>query len=353
MKYLLVLLVLMFVRLNADGQGAYTITGTVKNSKGEKIQSATVFIGGSEKITSTDEQGHFKFNAIASGTYQVVVNMLGYASAKRNIIVKDKPENVELTLGEKQIVLGEVIIGDKAIRAKHIKTFIKYFMGQSDNAKYCKIINPELLEFSTVQSTLKATTPDFLIIENPALGYRVKYLLKNFQYDHAADVTNYEGDCIFEPLTGTAEQQALWKKNRRDAYDGSLMHYLRALHAGKSREEGFLVYKILSPVFPLVIESIPIVAEQIVKRPDSNLMVLRYNTTRFYILYDKKKAAKDDDRKAREIVMDNLDDTGSIFLTDAQIDKRGSYSDYKKLLIQGFWGRKRIADQLPLEYQPD
>ncbi|MCC8426761.1 carboxypeptidase-like regulatory domain-containing protein [Mucilaginibacter sp. UR6-11] len=354
MKKILALFVFVLFQLNTYAQHTYTITGTVKNSKGEKIQSATVFIAGSEKITITDGQGYFKFNTIAAGTYQLVVNMLGYASAKQNVIVKDKSETVELTLGEKEILLGEVVIGDKSIREKHLKTFVKYFMGQSDNAKYCKIINPELLEFSTAKSILKATTSDFLIIENSTLGYRIKYLLKLFQYDHSKDVTNYEGDCIFEQLNGTPQQQLTWQKNRKEAYEGSLMHYLRSLYAGTSRKEGFLVYKILSPFFPLVIESIPIVAEQIVKHPDSTLMVFRYNKMRFYVLFDKKKAAKEDGRNmVSDITLENLDYTGSIFMTDAQIDRRGSYSDYKTLLIQGFWGRKRIADQLPLEYVPD
>ncbi|WP_448634664.1 hypothetical protein [Pedobacter panaciterrae] len=48
-----------------------------------------------------------------------------------------------------------------------------------------------------------------------------------------------------------------------------------------------------------------------------------------------------------------MDETGSVLQLDAQVDVRGSYAGYKNLLIQGFWGRKRIADQLPLEYDPD
>jgi hypothetical protein len=351
MKQLLVLFAIVIVQLNTYAQSTYGVNGTVKNAKGEKIQAATVFMAGSEKITSTDKDGNFRFTTVSPGTYQVVVNILGYASSKQNVIVKDRDETVELTLSEKQIMLDEVLVGDKKGQAKHLKTFIKYFIGDNENGRACKILNPQVLEFSTIKNTLKATTADFLIIDNNNLGYRIKYLLKSFTYDSSKEVTLYEGDCLFEPLTGTPEQQVIWDKNRQNAYEGSLMHYLRSLYANTARTEGFLIYKIVSPFFPLVYESLPIPSEQLIKRPDSNFMVFRTNT-RFYILYDKKKANKvDKPEMVRDVTLDDLSGTtGSIFMVDSPIDRRGSYADYKKILIQGFWGRKRIGDQLPLEY---
>jgi hypothetical protein len=50
-----------------------------------------------------------------------------------------------------------------------------------------------------------------------------------------------------------------------------------------------------------------------------------------------------------------MDKQGSImtlFLENAILDKKGSYVDYRSFYIQGFWGKKRLGDQLPFEYQP-
>ncbi|MES2428560.1 MAG: carboxypeptidase-like regulatory domain-containing protein [Bacteroidota bacterium] len=354
MKNILALFAFILLQLNIYAQDTYSISGTVKNAKGELIESATVFLAGSEKVVATNTQGAFKFNGISPGTYQVVITMVGYTSVKQNVIVQNKSESVDLVLGDKQIVLDEIVIGDKDARAKHFKRFVIYFLGETRNAKACKILNPDVIEFSTSKGVLRATSSDFLIIENPNLGYRVKYLLKKFIDNNATGVTLYDGDSVFEPLTGTEEQQKLWKKNRKAAYEGSLMHYLRSLYAGTSRKEGFLVYKITSPFLPLAIESIPIYAEQMLRRPDSNFFSFKVST-RFYVLYDKKKAAKEDKGSVSTILMDYLDDTGSIFKLDTatRIDKRGSYSDYKEKLIQNYWGRQRVGDQLPLEYMPD
>ena len=80
-------------------------------------------------------------------------------------------------------------------------------------------------------------------------------------------------------------------------------------------------------------------------------MVFDYKK-RIYTVFDKKKALAEDKISKRSSMTIDIADTGSIFLLDAEIDSRGSYSDSRALLIQGFWGRKRIGDQLPYEYVP-
>lgn len=352
MKRSLTLLLFLLIQCIVRAQSVYNISGTVKNAKGDNMQSATVFIAGSEKATATGADGQFKFNGLIPGTYQLVVNLIGYAPVKQNVIIKDADEAINLTVTEKTIMLDEVIIGNKNTRAKYVKTFIESFMGESANAKYCKILNPDLLEFSTNKGVLKATTADFLIIENNALGYRIKYLLKKFLHEEARNMTMYDGDYSFEQMTGTPEQQKIWEKKRFEAYQGSLMQYLRALYGGTTRQEGFLIYKILGPLtLPLSIETIPVIPEQLIDRSDKNLITFKYDM-RFYILFDKKKAAKRDPEFAEKWVMSELDKCGSIFNTDARVDSRGSFTNYEKLLIQGFWGHKRVADQLPWEYKP-
>lgn len=353
MKNILALFAFMLLQLNSYAQETYSISGTVKNSKGELIESATIFLAGSEKVIPTNAEGHFSFKNVSPGTYQVVVNMLGYESVKQNVILTTQPATLDLTLNEKQIPLNEVVIGDKSARLKHLKTFIKYFMGQSANAKACKILNPEIIEFTTANGFLKATTDDFLIIENNNLGYKIKYLLNSFQFNEVQHITYYNGDCIFEPMQGTIAQKAIWDKNRKLAYNGSLMHYLRSLYAGTSRQEGFLIFDVWDYELPVIIGASPVIPEEIVHRTDSTMMAFNNGEIRYYILYDKKKAAMVYKSDKRTKQLDKLDNTGSMFMTDAKIDSRGSYSDNKLLSIEGFWGSKRIGDQLPVEYDPN
>ncbi|MES2454529.1 MAG: carboxypeptidase-like regulatory domain-containing protein [Bacteroidota bacterium] len=329
-------------------QDLFTISGTVSNNKGTPIEAATVFIDGSKKITATSKAGEFSFPGIAPGTYHLVVNMLGYSSVKLDVVVTDNAKALKITLSEKQIALKTVQIGDGS--KEMLKLFVKYFLGESENAKSCKILNPEVLDFSSQRSVTEASSDEFLVIENSRLGYRIKYLLRSFKYNSANEVTIYDGECIFENMEGTEAKKLEWKANRKDAYEGSLMHYLRSLYKNQSRQEGFLTYPVENFTYPLELDPNPMSTDQIVEHVDSNFMTFAYKK-RLYTLFDKKKAAQ----KPKYINKSEtryVEKMGSILQLDAPIDRQGGYANYKDILIQGFWGRKRIGDQLPLEYVP-
>ncbi|MEJ7557856.1 MAG: carboxypeptidase-like regulatory domain-containing protein [Pedobacter sp.] len=354
MKTILCVLFLFFSALVVNGQATLGISGVVKNVAGEPVDAATVFINGSKQITKTDSKGEFLFNNVGSGTYQLVVNMIGYASVKQNVVLQFQSAKLNITLTEKQIVLAEVVIGDGSERAKQIKTFIKNFLGESENAKGCTITNTNLLEFSTRQTLLEATTSDFLIIENKALGYKIRYLLRNFRFNSGTGITSYDGESLFENMEGTAEQQEQWKLNRRKAYEGSFMHYLRSLYANTTRKEGFLTYNIMNRTAPLELDPKLVDMEQFLFTVDSNFVELKFKR-RFYIYHNAKKAAVEEKVTDDKTVTQTMDKEGSImtlFLDNAILDKKGSYVDYRSFYIQGYWGKKRLGDQLPFEYQP-
>jgi hypothetical protein len=346
---LLTFLLLFFI--TAKAQETFTISGTVSNQKGEVLSAATAFIDGSQRTVVTDDKGNFRFNNIAKGTYQIVVNMLGYNSIKQTVNVKEAAIQLSFVLPEKQITLNEVVVGDNSQRKEFLKIFTKYFMGESDNAKACKMLNPEVIDFSTEKTLVKATSDKFLIIENPNLGYHVKYLLRNFRYDKKLQTTIYDGECIFENMAGTPEQQQQRKINRQKAYTGSLMHYLRSLYKNTARQEGFLTYAVTGLGMGFAVDPNPINTEQIIKRTDSGFFSFSYKKS-LHTVFDKKKASAEDKYTSGRIILEDLGKTGSILQLNAEIDSRGSYEHYKDILIQGYWGTKRIGDQLPLEYDP-
>ena len=64
---------------------------------------------------------------------------------------------------------------------RQLKQFEKAFLGTSENARACTLLNPEYLSFtSEKRGQLEASASAPLIIENRALGYRIEYLLDAF-----------------------------------------------------------------------------------------------------------------------------------------------------------------------------
>ena len=351
------LLFLAFLILNSfciKAQETFSISGIVINPRGEPMQAATVFIDGSKKITVTNNNGEFKFINLNPGTYQLVVNMLGYFSAKQNIIIQQQPVISNITLKEKQIALAEVVIGVKSDWEENLQLFTKNFIGESKNAKACKILNAEILNFTNNKShgILEAQSEDFLVIENKKLGYRIKYLLRNFQYNRITTTASYDGESIFENLEGSDTEQQQWKENRNRAYEGSFMHYLRTVYHNTSQEEGFITYVVKNNQQPLRLNPTPVNMEEYILTVDKDFIELSFKKI-LYVRFDKKKASTPHKPEKKGAITQAMGNDGSVirlFLENAVIDSKGSYVDYRSFFVQGFWGRKRIADQLPFEY---
>src|SRR5262249_1640128 len=91
---------------------------------------------------------------------------------------------------------------------------------------------------------LSVTATEPVIIENRALGYLLEYRLEEFIADYNTKIVGYFGYPFFRELTPKKEDQLrTWIEKRRAAYNGSMMHFMRSLYAGRSIAEGFLAEK--------------------------------------------------------------------------------------------------------------
>jgi hypothetical protein len=343
-------ILLLLVGKTATSQSLYSINGIVKNEEGKPIESATVFLSGSTQVTKTNANGRFSFNGLSSGSYEVVVRMLGYSSSKENALINSKSISKVLILSPKNIQLKEVQIGKGRRRDEYLRTFFDTFIGVTRNAAFCTILNPEVIEFSTEGNFLKAFSEEFIIVSNKSLGYKISYLLRDFKYDRKSATTIYDGACIFENLSGTESQQRKWAKNRLQAYKGSFMHYLRSLYVGKTTGEAFLTYVVDYSKRPT--DSL-VDVRQYVSKANANFVNFRFDM-QLKVVYVGKAAA-------RSMLMIDPDpfklasmptSYATLFVDQAVIDKKGSYIDYKSFRLEGKWGVFRLGDQLPFEYMP-
>ncbi|NNU33176.1 carboxypeptidase regulatory-like domain-containing protein [Mucilaginibacter sp. S1162] len=150
---------LFFVTLSIVATGALAqsrndVSGIVTDEKGEPVKGATVFIGGSDRVMPTGEDGRFKFTGVSQGSFQLSVKMLGFTPLTRNIMVQGAPVNVKLQLTVKTNVLNEVKIGNKRAVNINLRLFKEAFLGTSANGRQCVILNPEILTFSTKRGLL-------------------------------------------------------------------------------------------------------------------------------------------------------------------------------------------------------
>jgi hypothetical protein len=174
--------------------------------------------------------------------------MIGFTPRMKSITIHERSVNISAVLTESITTLRTVNITaiSNSDREKYMALFIKNFIGETVNAQQCELLNPRVLNFSFDKETnmLQASADELLIVENKALGYKLKYLLNEFEYDMKTDICTTGGAPYFEELTGTPNQQKRWEENRRLAYLSSDRHFYRAIMNNTTREEGFLIFKV-------------------------------------------------------------------------------------------------------------
>ena len=81
---------------------------------------------------------------------------------------------------------------------------------------HCSIENKDVVKFYFYKkrNKLKVKSTENIIVTNNALGYKIKYQLDSFVYDYNTRISSYTGYPLFEELSGSPEQQKIWKRNR-------------------------------------------------------------------------------------------------------------------------------------------
>jgi hypothetical protein len=387
-------------------QNSYSISGVVRDQK-ETLPGAGVYISGYKIATAADNNGRFKINNLQPGNYDILVQMVGYLPYSKNVVISDKSVEVDLILKENTVQLNEVVIRADPNRAKYIEQFKEFFIGKSPNAAQCKILNPQVLniDYDVSKSLLTVKTDEFLVVENKALGYRLKYMLDNFEYNSRTRIIYYSGHPFFEELKASSARRKKYTINREIAYYGSSQHFFKSLYQNKTKEEGFIINKMIKVPNPnrypdkvineklTKLRTIPpktgifktaakidtaqvnfwqkqqdmpkyldkldrneVLPDTLVHYYNQNLKLLDY-TDALCVIYTKEKESlaysktgfwifRPLDLPSYEISVANLMNGPVRFY------ENGGIHDSRSFLYEGYWAYEKIADMVPMDYMP-
>ena len=162
------------------------IVGRVTDASDKNpIYFANVYLANTTMGAATDEGGIFTIVNVPLGTYELVVSMMGYEPLTREVRLKDtEVQELKIKLWPKVLEAPELQVETAFphIWRRHLQIFKRQFIGTSENASKCQITNPEVLDFhlNNMTQVLKAAASEPLQIENHGLGYRLHFLLNDF-----------------------------------------------------------------------------------------------------------------------------------------------------------------------------
>jgi hypothetical protein len=238
-------IILVFLNLF---QAGYTqiIKGTILDDSNHSIINfASIYISGTNVGTNSNQNGFFELNLLNHGSLPLTISALGYYSVTLTDFSADKP--LVVYLKPKTFELNEVVISAKSIskeKKANLKLFRNEFLGITDNAHKCIIMNENDLIFNNDSSddTLKVFASKPIIILNNGLGYKITYYLDKFEYYKDTRSFLYNGSCVFnEDLTDKLTEKRYFEKKRKSAFLGSRNHFFNSLWTNSLKSNGFFI----------------------------------------------------------------------------------------------------------------
>ena len=343
-----------------------TVSGRViDDSTRVPIQNANVFIANTTLGCGSDENGRFQIPNVPVGPCEIVTSRVGYSMRLMRVTLSESQKaEVEIELHAKNIELSEVVVSapDPVEWKKGLERFRYLFLGTTRNARECKILNPEVLDFKTdADGTFAASVREPLQIDNLALGYHIEYYLRIFQVGESAPTTTapspgpvltFEVQPKYTQLKPSSPDDTVqWQENRHRAFKGSLRHFLMSLFNGELEREGFIMrlssglsLSASDPRAMLTATEADILSEG-PKRHEKMLqfkgiLEVEYVRESVELGYDLLRK-KGTDTQVSWLAL-NYD--------GVTIDSRGLIKDLFPTRIYGYWAWKRVADALPLDY---
>ncbi|MGN6603981.1 MAG: carboxypeptidase-like regulatory domain-containing protein [Ginsengibacter sp.] len=381
MKKLTVLIISFFALTNSgfSQNQKWKITGKVKNQAGDPLYLASVYVSNSTSGASTDTSGSFSIPGLLNGNYNLIVSFVGYQTEIFPISVNDKNDSVLFVLKESPKELQDVVVNLKnGDRKEQLKLFRMAFIGTDKNARQTDILNEDILKMHTTkEGKLTAHTNDMLSISNKALGYNIKYLLKEFSYDKKTGELHYMGYPLFEEMKPSSKsQQKQWDENRAKVYVTSLLRFYRTMGERKLIQKGYILGDVMKPEVEQV-HTGGGVNKKVIVPPNGFLMTLgseQYVDTLLWpeIPYYRMMTALPGHKyKLNFSGMLSVDATNAVnglkstdyykpgpktsiitLQQPVEINANGIPNDPSKVLISGYWIGSRIADLLPFDYHP-
>lgn len=382
----LFLLLLTWLSGSFVAYAQFEVKGIVINNQDQTpLPGANVFLANTTKGTQTSADGTFSLRNIPAGKFELVVSYIGFEKLVIPLQAESR-KTYRINLIPSSNALDAVTI--KARRKKgldwqeNVDFFVRNFIGQSENAIHCKLLNPEVLYFENTPEKFTTKAQEPVIIENRGLGYRLKFQLDEYSLNKTTQRIFYSGHVVYETLIpNNPEEEQKWVKNRQKAYYGSVMHFMRALYQRQLVEEGFMLREVVKKYLPnrdtllvaLPGDSTVYITTKLFNKNNLPQQTLKYKhildstlSTRVHPLlsfnnllevtyvneaepfaYFKRNQKPNDVFRATPQVS-----TISLLRPNITIESDGQYFDAAGIHYKGYWSWELVAEDLPVDYTP-
>jgi hypothetical protein len=335
---------------------ATKISGTITDGlTGDPLEGVNVYLSYTTYGDATDSNGNFSFSTNLTGQYELVVSAVGF-DAKRYIITlgSEREElRIDLEMLSHSVELNEIEVkADNTEWVQNFELFEREFLGTTNIAQDASILNRWVLNFDRNEDgELIAYADDPIKISNPSLGYNLTADLNEFVWN-TSDMSGFYRVKVWfeEQIPDSEEEYQRWQSNRAQVYEGSFRHFLKSLYDDKLFRNQFeIVWQDTRERARLKkLDEEELEAALMSRNLDEELISKNIKGYHLLepvdVLIGRRSIRSDVRERARLIPM--LNDESFL------ITPEGNLADLMSVATAGYWSAMRMADMVPIDYQP-
>ena len=336
----------------------FTVSGKIIDAKTQQpMAGASVFCQNTTKGTISNNDGNFSLR-LSNGGYDLVASYTGYETKLVRISNGNKEnDSMRIELKEQDKSMTEVVVAGSAEVAdgwtKYGQFFLANFIGTTPNADSCTVENKDVLKFYYYKkrNKLRVKAGENIIITNRALGYKIKYQLDSFVYDYNTRISSYTGYPLFEELTGSSDEQKIWKKNRFRSYIGSRLHFMRCWYDSTLADEGYEIE---------LLDTTDSNKSTVLQDPyDSKIYANDSDDVQISVKGRIRVSYKNQVPDRKYLAINKFPSTAKLQISALDIidgfviEENGYFYEQSEVTNLGYWAWKKLAELLPYDYNPD
>ncbi len=245
-----VLSLLIALNICVLGNNKNTILGNIKNKTENKaLAGAVVFLSQTCYSAVSDNEGNYKIENIIPGNYQVVICAKGYIPAMSSMYI-DKDNTYPLNVSLEPLTSADLIKYNSPKNSDFESDYLifeRIFIGQTAFMGSCKVENPEAMNFNWNKGVIEGKSNGFVIFIHKKFGYKIRCLINDFIYDTKQLFRRLDYSIYFEELKPEDKDELEdWQNYRKEAYEGSINHFMWAFRNDKMNEEEYAVFALRS-----------------------------------------------------------------------------------------------------------
>ena len=365
MKALHFYIIFSFILLNSVDAQSFLRGKVLSETTGQPLSGASIYFNNTSIGTLSNSNGEFNIPDAVAG--ELIISSVGY----ERLIYPVKKEQLGVKtftfkLQEKENIMQDILILPDATRKKYLKLFRDNFLGITEEADRSRITNMGAIYFirsPNDKNGIIALSDTPLNIINNQLGYKVEFDLVQFYLNENTGRTSFYGFTRYNEMG----DRRRFRKNRRNAYYGSTVHFFRSLVSNRLQEESYNIYIIKEDSLKQKSNSIsagnnkmdiafPAKATDIITR-DSVSGLFSANWGPKLMVQYLKKPGNRNYLTGKGLLVGVFGNGFRAYLHaenyPVKIDANGLLEDPMNVFYSGYWIYEKAASLLPYNYYPD